>query len=80
MEFILCKKHVSVQYNPSPCAPKPDSHTYIFCRRQSLKRVISNKKLLVVLDLDHTLLNSTRFDEVRALYMSQRVMMAHFLL
>ena len=41
------------------------------CRQQSLKRVLSNKKLLLVLDLDHTLLNSTRFDEVRtALYLS----------
>lgn len=33
--------------------------------------MLSNKKLLLVLDLDHTLLNSTRFDEVRtALYLS----------
>ncbi|BDA42625.1 probable RNA polymerase II subunit A C-terminal domain phosphatase [Coccomyxa sp. Obi] len=32
-------------------------------RQQSLKRVISDKKLLLVLDLDHTLLNSTRFEE-----------------
>jgi hypothetical protein len=34
------------------------------CRLQSVKRVISNKKLLLVLDLDHTLLNSTQMDEV----------------
>ena len=33
-------------------------------RQQGLKRVLSEKKLLLVLDLDHTLLNSTRFEEV----------------
>lgn len=38
--------------------------------------MISDKKLLLVLDLDHTLLNSTRFDEVWASDMSQEVMMA----
>ena len=34
------------------------------CRQDSLKRVLGSKKLLLVLDLDHTLLNSTRIDEV----------------
>jgi hypothetical protein len=34
-------------------------------RQRNLKRIIGNKKLLLVLDLDHTLLNSTRIDEVR---------------
>ena len=33
------------------------------CRQDSLKRVLGSKKLLLVLDLDHTLLNSTRLDE-----------------
>ena len=33
------------------------------CRQASLKRVLGSKKLLLVLDLDHTLLNSTRIDE-----------------
>ena len=37
------------------------------CRQKSSQRVISNRKLLLVLDLDHTLLNSTRFEEVPAL-------------
>lgn len=34
------------------------------CRQDSLRRVLGSKKLLLVLDLDHTLLNSTRIDEV----------------
>ena len=39
------------------------SDTVLLCRNESLKRVLGNKKLLLVLDLDHTLLNSTRLDE-----------------
>ena len=33
-------------------------------RGNELERVLSNKKLYLVLDLDHTLLNSARFAEV----------------
>lgn len=33
-------------------------------RTQGLQRTLGERKLLLVLDLDHTLLNSTRFEEV----------------
>ena len=36
----------------------------LWYRQRGLKRVLNEKKLLLVLDLDHTLLNSTRFEEV----------------
>ena len=35
-------------------------------RRENLGRVLAARRLLLVLDLDHTLLNSTRLHEVRA--------------
>ena len=38
----------------------------VYCRRQSLQRSQELQKLLLVLDLDHTLLNSTRFTEASA--------------
>ena len=36
----------------------------LLCRQKSSLRVYNVRKLLLVLDLDHTLLNSTRFEEV----------------
>ena len=44
----------------------------LLCRQDSLKRVLGSRKLLLVLDLDHTLLNSTRLDEV-----SSRLLPSH---
>ena len=50
-----------------PCASmfqgKQRSEVGLSCRQDSLKRVLGSRKLLLVLDLDHTLLNSTRLDE-----------------
>ena len=45
----------------------------LLCRQDSLKRVLGSRKLLLVLDLDHTLLNSTRLDEA-----SSRLLPRHF--
>ena len=54
---LVCSCHVAKWQGTERCE--------LLCRQASLKRVLGSKKLLLVLDLDHTLLNSTRLDEAR---------------
>lgn len=59
--------HTLIEGRTGPCKHTySPNHVARHGRQRSMRRVMDSGKLLLVLDLDHTLLNSTRLADVHA--------------